>query len=92
MKYLPLYFKWLKTKRIPRGGLCGSLQERGQKNHELSIFAEYSHDWDGAYWGYDGDFYNWDEITTTKQREIAFSFTPLRQNIVLFLAAMNNEL
>jgi len=48
-----------------------------------------------GYWGYDGrNLLPMFEFNTSKEEadEIRYKFTPLRQNLILFLAAMNNEL
>lgn len=88
-KYLPLYFEWTKHGRIfnridanTDGGLCST--EIGNKNHLLELFngREFCHH---SYWGYEYEL-NGDLFAA------AYGFTPLRQNIVLFMAAMNNEL
>jgi hypothetical protein len=92
MKYLELYHRWMKTGRIEHylghkpNGLC---------NTEISscdlfqLFVPEESTVDGnAYWasGISGD-----EYANNRERCTA-EFTPLRQNIVLFMAAMNNEL
>lgn len=87
-KYLPLYFKWMKSGKIPyvygensQGGLC-SIYEN---NKLFALFIPYSCELKTAptygYWGCDG-FRKRDSTT----------FTPLRQNILLFMACMAGEL
>jgi len=76
----------MKTGEIESAGLCRILAQ-----DELGIFYppdSYSkergfddHYW---YWAYDGE--------RGDQWDRAECFTPLRQNIVLFMAAMNGEL
>lgn len=91
MKYLELYKKWMETgyiedskspKRTGEGGLCNTVI-----GNKMEIFnpadpadANYR-----VYWGY-GD------QEDTNFRNLCYEFTPLRQTIVLLLAAMNNEL
>jgi hypothetical protein len=88
MKYLPLYKEWIKTGKMPWRGLCGSLPD----NEEMSTIFE--DNGMGGYWGYNGknvfssDIWHDDKIFD----DTVYTFTPLRQNIVLLLAAMNNEL
>jgi len=81
-KYLPLYYKWMKQGRIPNDGLCNSLDY----SEEFRLY--FANNLRG-YWGYNGEStHNLCEIDP----EGPYKFTPLRQNIVLFLAAMNGEL
>lgn len=88
-KYLPLYEKWMETGRIPNNGLCNSIGSR-----KLSVFRPsrkyseargYFHDY--WYWGYDGKA-NYNLRLDYKWHK----FTPLRQTIVLLMAAMAGEL
>jgi hypothetical protein len=96
--YLPLYEEWMKTGKLPAYGLCYSFGDiDGNKyyqiQHELlSIFEpqefeEYPYIKEDyvwrCFWAADGE---------TNGRNHMSEFTPLRQNIVLFMAAMNNEL
>lgn len=90
-KYLDLYYEWMEL-GLPGSGLCnifGYMQGMDElfdlmrpENDEL----ETSPAW--GYWGMDGegDFENDDNIRNGSD------FTPLRQNIVLLMAAMANEL
>jgi hypothetical protein len=81
MKYLPLYYEWLE-KRLPGGsGLCLALCEVSGKDYghfTHVIFTEDEYDKEQA-----ADFW------FTEKRGV---FTPNRQNIILLLAAENNEL
>lgn len=89
-KYLPLYYEWMKTGRIDNsndegilGGLCGS-SVRGEL---LALFEPVAGDitaYDGRWWGY--------EFEHCEPEIFRRGFTPLRQTIVLFLAAMAGEL
>lgn len=89
-KYLKLYEEWIKQGRIPyvnakrtEGGLCSVFED-----NELFELCKPDNDYDNAdgYWGFteDQDGHDLQDLMTI--------FTPLRQNIVLFLAAMNDEL
>jgi hypothetical protein len=83
MKYLPLYYKWTNNGRMPLDGLCNSLNH----DREFSdIFCQHSLD---GFWGYAGR--STSNLSDTNPLACS-EFTPLRQNIVLLLAAMNNEL
>lgn len=89
MKYLPKYHRWIKNGRLPKDGLCHCLPT----SNKLQLFEP---GYSGGYWGYWGEFYDGpimsqcvDEETKDK---FQYDFNPLRQNIVLLLAAMNNEL
>lgn len=93
MKYLPLYYKCMETGELPIDGLCNYLIVEGG---DIQLMYPTCEDFDNlrfegkptTYWasyeGYEDD---------RKTRGIRmYGFTPLRQTIVLFLAAMNNEL
>jgi len=90
MKYLPLYYEWLEKGEIPLketshlyGGLCSIFHTGKRRNKFLSLLApDYDHD---SYWGI--EFHEWHTIKNAET-----DFTPLRQTIVLFMAAMNGEL
>jgi hypothetical protein len=78
-KYLKFYKECMKSGRMPDAGLCFVF---GNDDLFNSMFA---YQMECFYWGYNGtDKYN--------RNKVAFTFTPMRQTIVLFLAAMNNEL
>lgn len=93
-KYLPLYYKWASKGRIPHFGLCNCFKDC----YEFHLLLP--EDMNG-YWAYDGEPLSAD-AGINMQRDIdrriitrddaRHEFTPLRQTIVLFLAAMNNEL
>jgi len=93
INYLPLYKKWMKTGLTGYSGLCYYFED--SKYFELFIpNTDEKKFWYGTslglvYWGLDRVISDrviiGDEIETQE-------FTPLRQNIVLFLAAMNGEL
>ena len=86
-KYLEFYHKCMKTGRLPKTGLCYCFDH----NEDIKLFYPPS---DNGFWGYDGrnipGLY-FKEFGVSPY-DLRFAFTPLRQNIVLFLAAMNNEL
>lgn len=87
-KYLPLYYEWMNT-GLPSNGLCESL--------ENSCDLDYFDNGQGInYWGYWADkgdvrIYSGD-VNHEERMNMLRQFTPLRQNIVLLLAAMNGEL
>jgi hypothetical protein len=87
-KYLPLFYEWAETGVLPSGGLCFSLPE----HDDLFMLFYPGKAKHNAYWGYDGKNRIVWEIVCDFDERVARQFTPLRQNIVLFLAAMNNEL
>jgi hypothetical protein len=92
-KYLPLYYKWMESERLPHNGLCNCFGlcysedkwESGEGYEDFEIMFPLPYDDVNIecrnYWG-----------AGEKVRNLHVAFTPLRQNIVLFLAAMNNEL
>jgi hypothetical protein len=89
--YLDFYKECLKTRRLPRSGLCVCLG-----GDFKSVFMPdeahptYGHLW---HWAYNGEMYeDWDCLSISTQTRIEYNFSPLRQNMVLFMAAVNNEL
>lgn len=87
-KYLPLYEKWMKSGKLPEDGLCNLFVND-------PLFELIDPGWCG-YWGYDGfDSYYGDPYYDDhcgSMNEVWYDFTPLRQNIVLLMAALNGEL
>lgn len=78
-KYLPLYEKWAQDGRIPKRGLCPSIGG-------TIVLRLFKPAWASRYtfWlSNDEDCY---------PDFIEHNFNTLRQNVVLLLAAMNNEL
>jgi hypothetical protein len=89
-KYLPLYYKWMK-KGMPDQGLCSSLWYLFQEETLLELFEPTEKEYDKGgfclfqcFWAADG--------VSQRDESFFYKFTPLRQNIVLFMAAMNGEL
>lgn len=86
-KYLTLYYEWMKTGRLPGGcGLCAEFYNALDYD-DYQDFIKYIHpqgeDWYAInfaeYWG--------SGICDPQLGK----FTPLRQTILLFMAAMNGE-
>jgi hypothetical protein len=77
-KYLPLYYEWMKEGRLPRIGLCRSLEILGFKRLNESFAANEAdkNDLNSHFLFY------W----------VNYDFNGVRQNIILLLAAMNGEL
>lgn len=92
MKYLKLYKEWAAKGEIPlvsgkgyNGGLCAIFG----KDKQFKLLKPLTEDeletrpiW--GYWGCDG--------YSLGVFELSVEFTPLRQNIVLLMAALNGEL
>lgn len=73
--------------KLPECGLCQTFRDR---KASINLFSPFNDsEYDSWYWGYDGSRKGDRHITDDAYRT---EFTPLRQTIVLFLAAMNNEL
>jgi hypothetical protein len=89
-KYLPLYYQWLEAGRLPGNGLCNSIPFGFKAVNRFSPDPEGSiHGYctlQEAYWGYNGGG------PYPSSSNLANDFTPLRQTILLFMAAINNEL
>ena len=75
--YLPLYERWMEH-GLDGLGLCRSFQMNRMAYHTL----EYS-----FFTKREANHHQWEYIEAAPRQ-----FTPLRQNIILLLAAMNNEL
>lgn len=84
-EYLKIYKEWMERGKMPKDGLCLYF---GKYHKLLRLFRPTDEDFEelyrlglpGVYWGRESFYYKRDD------------FTPLRQTIVLFMAAMNNEL
>lgn len=75
-KYLPLYYKWLKNGYPGGYGLCRAFKWLGRDKDADKV---------------------WDIFHPEDETDFWFGgpdgkFTPMRQNIVLLMAAMNDEL
>lgn len=95
MKLFELYKQWMETgtmgqPKVMGGGLCNMLPTE-YKYDDLEMMKPTMHDlakinsWGTTFWAYGENI----PIDLTRQ---AYDFTPLRQNIVLFICAMNDEL
>lgn len=78
-EYLPLYYKWVKQGCLDgNSGLCFAFDLNGLSYHELDRFLT-----EIEMCEYFGRYFEPDSVGL---------FTPLRQNIVLLMAALNDEL
>ncbi len=86
-KYLDLYFAWMDIGRLPDCGLCYSLDIiRGTPKDEFfRLIKPHGNTKVSAYWAYGEESFG-------NHFDIIHKFTPLRQNIVLLMAAMAGEL
>lgn len=88
--FLDFYEYYMYSGKIPDCGLCNSLDDL----NPLSLFAPDTTeipniDIREGYWAYNGE----NELDTSVAQDVrAYTFTPLRQTIVLFCACINNEL
>lgn len=89
--FLDFYKECMETGKLPDEGLCYSFNAIDRANN-LGLFyelhPEYGSSW---YWAY-GEDYVWRGLTRAEEDVIMYTFTPLRQTIVLFCAAINGEL
>lgn len=80
-KYLPLYYKWMEAGQLPEFGLCCSLERYDGYDQLLLLFAPEDR-WEACgFWAATPG--NWEDELQ--------QFTPLRQTIVLLMAALNGE-
>ena len=90
MNYLELYKKWMAAGKLPWQGLCNSLAKEHQKqfgvyesNNDLRFFKPEDHELVGnnkTYWA------------SGSHSERLYQFTPLRQTILLLMAAEKGHL
>jgi hypothetical protein len=84
--FLKLHKEWMKAGRMPEGGLCSSIQFHSDMSfHVLGDFRpEYqepnAEDINPTFWA------------SGSNEASLYEYTPLRQTIMLFCAAINNEL
>lgn len=78
----------MKTGRLPNWGLCTCFDD------DVQLFSPYNDsELDSYYWAYGSDYADQSEFISSKQIDaVHHDFTPLRQTIVLFMAAMSGEL
>lgn len=91
-KYLKLYKEWMEAGKMPEPGLCAKFSDvfgwTLKKYPHFDLIKPDDRekirlDINGlapSYWGSDSS------------QELKYIFTPLRQNLVLLMAALNNEL
>jgi hypothetical protein len=91
-KYLPLYEEWIKTGKIEDdvdrltgwGGLCNTVLGNEENKDMLKLFEPLNGEHSGTnFWAADLPHGDSNRV---------YGFTPMRQTIVLFLAAINGEL
>lgn len=90
-KHLDFYKKCIEDKRMPDFGLClcatrnlisEKILDRFEPSHKDMVIIQRQ----GLSSGY------WGSGLSSEDHNRLFTFTPLRQTIVLFMAAINNEL
>ena len=96
MKYFKLYEQWMESGELPLRGLCACLGREANDNMpSIEWFKPSREDFpefyrsmhiSGGWWGYDGEPH---ESYKVNQQ---YEFTPFRQTILLFLAAMHDEI
>lgn len=84
-KFLDFYLEHIKYGELPFAGICCCFDEDEEAINQIDLFeptheeaAQYGH---GVGW--------WGRVVG---KETLTEFTPFRQNVILFLAAMNDEL
>lgn len=91
MKLIDLHKEWCETGNLPNEGLCCSVPALRSLIDDFAPEEFVRHSWNRtpeelrkSYWGYGG--------SSNDRNKILFEYTPLRQTIVLFIAAMKNEI
>lgn len=92
-KYLSLYYEWMKNEQMGSDSLCNFFTDA--ECNELPQYKEFTFikpttrdhnrnrndpDFNWVYWG------------SGQEQALRWQFTPLRQTLVLLMAALNNEL
>jgi hypothetical protein len=88
MKYLKRYQEWIKTGRMTYDGLCSCF---GYSDEIFKLFYPIERYEDVGYWAFVGER-PCEAYKNARTTDVWNEFTPLRQNIILFMAAMNGEL
>lgn len=91
-KYLKFYERCMKSGQLPSSGLCNCFGSfcHGTKNKKLSLFDPSDEEYTRLY-AHNKCITYWGSGLSSYAPIVGFKFTPLRQNIVLLMAAMNNE-
>lgn len=91
--FLDFYNRCIENGKLPEDGICSSFENDTHLFELLYMFSGYTSEWGtNWYWGYNGDVYKWVGADPKKQDKIMYTFTPMRQNIILLCAAINGEL
>ena len=90
MKLKQKYEKWMETGKLPTYGLCNSLMGTEYQN-TLELFIPSSRDSAELYIN-SLDLTYWASGLAYNDNGNFYTFTPLRQTIVLLILAMHNEL
>lgn len=92
-KYLTLYYRWMIVGEIPSDGLCFSLNDpfSDKQDQLLEFFVPTPEEYDTNGYRLWQCFWAADGVSQRDPLQLC-KFTPLRQNIVLLMAAMNGEL
>jgi hypothetical protein len=86
MSYLEFYYKYAEPGILPKHGLCSCFGEQAMILFNPDDFMP----WD--YWAYSGARGSLTTDLIVLRDKIGLTFCPLRQNIVLLMAAMSGEL
>ena len=84
--FIGLYGRYIKTNYLPAPGLCNCV--KGKHSRILELFEPQASDKvaNSTFWGYEFPHNDGDRLNRSRK------FTSLRQTILLFCAAINNEL
>jgi len=86
---LEFYKQCVEKGVIPKDGLCGCFEHDMQKLCMLDLYFGRGFMCGCGYWGYDGQIGV--HVHPNVGKAITRSFTPMRQNVVLLMAALNGE-
>lgn len=88
-KYLNYYYRWMKSGKMDQCGLCVKF---GERHKFLSLFEPTDDDYATLYRnGMSCTYWASETKVVDYYHKRWYTFGPLRQTILLFMAAMNNE-
>lgn len=87
MKTIDFYEKCVSDGELPCHGLCVSLMS-GDETELLELFKPKWKNVASYYWGFKGTR----NLASKNRHAVMYGLTPFRQNIILLIAAMRNEL
>lgn len=89
-KLIDLYKDWMRVGTLPDQGLCNSIPKKYSKN--IKMFQPEEDYLEKLIDKSVSKYLYWGSGSIKSDKDLKYGFTPLRQTIVLFICAMNNEI